>query len=48
MNQLAEKLAKAVDEYLKELDNPAPDFSHRRTMRERLRKALAEYQDEKL
>ena len=47
MIQLAEKLAKTVDEYLKEVDNPAPDYLYRQTLRERLRKALAEYQDEK-
>ncbi len=42
-----EKLARAVDEYLKEVDNPAPDYSYRHTLRERLRKALAGYQDDK-
>ena len=43
----ADKLAQVADEYLKEVDNPAPDYLYRRTLRERLRNALAEYQESK-
>ncbi len=42
-----DKLAHAADEYLKEVDNPAPDYAYRHLLRERLRKALAEYQESK-
>jgi len=34
-------LAKAVEEYLSEIDNPAPDYSYRRVLRDRMRAALA-------
>jgi hypothetical protein len=43
----ADKLAHAADEYLREIDNPAPDYLYRHTLRERLRKTLAEYQESK-
>jgi len=43
----ADKLAYTADEYLREVDNPAPDYLYRQTLRERLRSALAEYQKSK-
>ncbi len=47
MTETAQNLANAVDEYLKEVDNPAPDYSYRGLLRERLREKLAKYQGEK-
>jgi hypothetical protein len=35
-------LVVAVDEYISERDNPAPDYAHRHSLRERLKKVLAE------
>lgn len=43
----ADRLAWAADQYLKEVDNPVPDYLYRRNLREALRKALTEYQDSK-
>ena len=40
----AEVLAAAVEEYLAEVDSPAPDLLYRRACRERMREALAKYQ----
>ena len=41
----AEKLAKAVREYLAEVDNVAPDYLYRQTLRRFLREALKEYDE---
>lgn len=39
MNNL-DDLRKAVEEYLSEYDNPAPDYMLRRTLREKMRAVL--------
>ena len=39
---LIRALTKAGDEYIAECDNPAPDYSYRHLLRERLRAALAQ------
>lgn len=41
VRELTERLEKAVEEYLAEIDNPAPDYAYRHLLRERMRKALA-------
>lgn len=36
-NRVTHDLRQAVREYISECDNPVPDYSHRRTLRNRLR-----------
>ena len=41
----ADKLAEAVSDYLRECDNPVPDYLHRRNLREHLRVMLVTYEN---
>ena len=46
MNDTTVQLVFIVKEYLREYDTPAPDLSYRANLRERMRNALASFENE--